>query len=89
MMIIMMYEFCALAYPFACLYGCVCGLPPLQWSSILLMWADARTPSSGIYDRDVAAWWTGRVLGPFWGPSLKNLFTMFSLSVLDSLLLVR
>jgi len=56
MMIIMMYEFCVLAYPFACLYGCVCGLPPLQWSSILLMWADTRTPGSGIDDRDAAAW---------------------------------
>jgi len=29
-MIIMMYAFCALAYPFACLYGCV-------WSSSFAM----------------------------------------------------
>jgi len=27
MIIIVMYESCALAYPFACLYGYVCGLP--------------------------------------------------------------
>jgi len=55
-MIIIMCEFCTLAYPFACLYGCVRGFPPLQWSSILLMWADVRTPGSGDGNKDVAAW---------------------------------
>jgi len=46
-MITMMYECCAPTYPFACLYGCVCGFPPLQWSSTLLMWADVGTLDSG------------------------------------------
>jgi len=55
-MIIMMYEFCALGYPFACLYGCVCGFPPLQWSSMLLMWVDARTRGSGNGNEDATTW---------------------------------
>jgi len=62
-MIIMMYEFCALAYPFACLYGCVGGFPPLQWWSILLMWADARTRGSGNGNEDDTAWWLWTGMG--------------------------
>ena len=55
MMIIMVYEFCALAYPFACLYGCV-------WFSSFAMiinsiWADVRTPGSGNGNGDATTWW--------------------------------
>jgi len=72
MMIIMMYEFCALAYPFARLYGCVCDLPPLKWSLILLMWADVRTNDSGNGDGDATAWWLWTGMGLTMEPSAEE-----------------
>ena len=71
-MIIMMYEFCALGYPFACLYGCVCGFPPLQWSSMLLMWVDARTRGSGNGNEDATTWWLWTGLGLTREPSAEE-----------------
>jgi len=71
MMIIMMYELYALAYPFACL-NVVCGLPPLQWSSILLMWADVRTRGSGNGDGDATTWWSWTGMDSLWSPQLKK-----------------
>jgi len=47
--------------PFRLLVCCV-WFPLLRWSSILLMWADVRIPSSGNVSRDAAAWW----LDGFW-----------------------
>jgi len=47
---------CYTSLPF-CLFVCCVWLSPLRWSSILLMWADVRTPGSGNDSRDVAAWW--------------------------------
>ena len=72
MMIIMMYEFCAPAYPFACLYGCVCGFPPLQWSSTLLMWEDVRTRGSGNGNGDATAWWLRTGMGLTIRPSAEE-----------------
>jgi len=62
-----------------CLLECCVWSSLLQWSSILLMWAEVRTLGSGIDNRDVAAWWIGRVLGLLWGPSLKDLLSYDSL----------
>jgi len=73
-----MYESCALAYPFTSLYGCVCGLPPLQWSSILLMWADVRNRGSGNGDGDATAWWSWTGMGSLWSPQLKKLLSRFT-----------
>jgi len=53
------------------------------------MWADGRTSGIGDDDRNDTTWWTGRVLGPPWGSSLKNLFAMFFLFVQDLVLLVH
>jgi len=73
-----MYESCALAYLFACLYGCVCGLPPMQWSSILLMWANVRNRGSGNSDGDATAWWSWTGMGSLWSPQLKKLLSRFT-----------
>jgi len=51
-----------------CLLVCYVWTLPLRWSSTLLMWADVRTPGIGDGNRDVAAWRSGQVLGPLWGP---------------------
>jgi len=64
-------KFLYTSLPF-CLLVCCVWSSLLQWSSISLMWADVRTPDSGNDNMDVAAWWIGRVLGPLWGPSLKD-----------------
>ena len=62
-----------------CLLVCCVWSSLLQWSSILLMWADVRTLGSGMDNRDAAAWWIGWVLDPLWGPSLKDFISYVSL----------
>ena len=54
-------RFIYISLPFRLLVCCV-WFPLLRWSSILLMWADERIPSSGNVSRDAAAWW----LNGFW-----------------------
>jgi len=40
-----------------------------------------ENPGSGNDGGNATTWWIGRVLGPLWGPSLKNLLAMLFLSV--------
>ena len=62
-----------------CLLVCYVWTLPLRWSSTLLVWAYARTPGSCNDNGDAAAWWIGWVLGPLWGPSLKDFIIYVSL----------
>jgi len=83
---VIIWGFFMIAYPFACFMIFMWFLP-LQWSSIWLMWADVRNPGSGMDNRDVPAWWIGWVLGPLWGPSLKD-FTSYDYLVRTRLSIV-
>jgi len=60
----------------------LCGFPPLQWSSILLMWADVRTLDSDNDSRDAAAWGLWMNIGPTMGPIVEGVsLVMMVLSI--------
>jgi len=71
-----------------CLLVCYVWTLPLRWSSTLLIWADVRTPGGGDGNRDAAAWRIGQVLGPLWGPLLRDFIIYVFLSEQDLVFLI-
>jgi len=73
---------CYTSLPFRLLVCCV-WLSPLRWSSILLMWADVRTPGSGNDSRDAAAWWLWTGIELTMGSAAEGVYLVRISLVLD------